>query len=429
MTGLDNSPSSTSDSSIPLQRYRRLLVPGIVLILGTVAVTWLSYQFWRLVLSPLPGNGAIDLRLRWREVSAFFAGMDVNAEFNDAVYPPASYLMLWPLRVFENLTALRWSWGGFSLLILCWLVSLVVRHSEGASRSERLLLALIVLASYPVGSTVGNGQTGLVVLLCLLAGLPMVAARNRPFTRDVWIALLFLVALVKPTLSAYFFWVVLFAAASLRPAMLVCGGYVLLTYVASLFQTLGPIALMRSWLAHAVTGALYGARRGEGAIRLPEITGEQTVHITSINLHSVLSYLRYVDFIVPATFLVLGLLGAWVWLHRRCPLWILIGVSALVDRLGTYHGWYDDVILVLPLIALFRIHKGEGGAGPRHRTIAGSLFALMSVSLLAPGGIYWLPYPWNNASVVAQTTVWLGVLAFLGFSARVSLSEGHRSAG
>jgi hypothetical protein len=208
---------------------------------------------------------------------------------------------------------------------------------------------------------------------------------------------------------------------------MICGGYALLTLGASLFQSRGPIELMRLWMARARIGATYGSRYGEGSIKPAQFTEHDSLQITSINLHSVLSYFRYVDLILPATLLVLGVLGLWVWVYRKGPIWILIGVTALVARFGMYHGWYDDVILLLPLIALYRIFKGEGSPGPRFRLAAGILLATMSASLLAPGGAYALPFPWNNVSVILQTVIWLGVLLFLLLSAHAARPGGRWS--
>jgi len=428
MTLPDGSSASAERTVSFGKRYGRSLLVGIIALLGTVAAIWLCYQFWRLVLSPLPGYGAIDLRLRWREVAAWFAGIDVYGELEDAVYPPASYLMLWPLLRWQDLQVVRWCWALFTLPVLAASVVVFVRGSGATSRREHLLLALVMLAAYPVGATVGNGQTGLVVLLCLLAGLPLVAERDRSPGRDLWISALFLVALVKPSIAAYFFWILVFAAGSLRPALLVSGGYALLTLGASAFQSQGPIDLMRAWMARGQAGSIYGARQGEGSIQPAWLAEDGSFQIISVNLHSVLSYFRQLEWVFPATLLVLGLLGLWVWLHRKSPTWILIGVTALVARFGMYHGWYDDVVLLLPLIALYRILKGEGSAGPRFRRAAGILLATMSASLLAPGGVYTLPFPWNNVSVLLQTLIWLAVLLFLLLSAHAAPPGGRWSA-
>ncbi len=428
MTLFDGSSTFAERTRAFWEQHRRRILGGIIVVLGTVAAIWLSYQFWRLVLSSRLGNGAVDLRLRWSEVSWWFAGFDIYGEAaSDAVYPPASYLMLSPLLGALSLSAVRWSWGFFTLLTLCALVVLFVRSSGATSRKEKLLLALVMLAAYPVGATVGNGQTGLVVVLCLLAALPLVAERHRSLGRTAWISALFLIALVKPSITAYFFWIVAFAAGSLRPSLMICVGYALMTFGASLFQSRGPIELMRLWLGRGRIGAIYGSRFGEGSIKPAQYSEHESLQITSINLHSVLSYFRHVDLIFPATLLVLGALGLWVWLYRKGPIWILIGVSALVARFGMYHGWYDDVILLLPLIALYRIFKGEGSPGPRFRLAAGILLTTMSASLLAPGGVYSLPFPWNNVSVILQTLIWLGVLLFLLLSAHAARPGGRWS--
>ena len=87
--------------------------------------------------------------------------------------------------------------------------------------------------------------------------------------------------------------------------------------------------------------------------------------------------------------------------------WFLIpyALTAIVARFAMYHGWYDDVIMLFPLLALYR--TGRGAATERVRVAAGVLFVLVALSLVAPGGVYLLPHPWNNVYVLLQT---LGVL-------------------
>ena len=89
----------------------------------------------------------------------------------------------------------------------------------------------------------------------------------------------------------------------------------------------------------------------------------------------------------------------------------LMGVAALVALFSGYHGWYDHVLALLPTVALFRIAKDDGST--RRSRIAGTLFGAMTIFLVAPGGLYALPYPFNNVYVVAQATVWLATLIFL----------------
>ena len=390
----------------------------VACLLPAIAAVWLGYQFWRLVLQPAP-LGAVDLRMRCHEVVSWFSGLPVYGLLNNAVYPPASYAMLWPALGWTSLTAARWIWAVLSLLALFQICSLLVRHG-GESKAWRGLPALVALASYPVGATIGNGQLGIIVLVCLLASLPLIARRDRSWFQDGCLAALFLVALVKPTLAGFFFWILLFSAGSLRPAMLTCAGYAGLTYVASLFRRAGPIDLMRRWLGQAEVGSAWGAGKGEGSIRLATdaagAVGTQ-LQIKSVNLHSLLGFFGQKDQLLVATLLVLALLGLWIFWNRGGSLWVLAGVTALVARFSCYHGWYDDLILLLPLLAVLRISRAQPQPG-RLRRFSMLLCIAMSLFLLAPGGSYALPQPWSNFYVVGQAALWLFVLGFLIFMAR-----------
>ena len=419
-----------------MQRRSRLL-PLALAVLAVLAAAWLGYQFWRRAGEPLPGSGAVDLRLRRLEVQGWFRGKCVYWTLSNAVYPPASYLMLWPFVGWTGVTGARWLWAGFTVPILAALAIVVFRQGGPVGSRGRRLLAALLLASYPVGATVGNGQLGLVVLLGLIGSFTLLTTRAPSWRRDAAIAALFLVALVKPSLSAHFFWVLLLVRTGLRPAVLTLGGYTVLTWIASLVQEKGPLDLLRIWLRRGAAGVRYGASKGAGSIQLPdppaehvaralpEGTGDQLLRITSINLHSVLSAMGGADLQRTSSFAVLGLVGIWVWWRRRCPLWMLLGVTALVVRFASYHGWYDDVILLVPLVSLFRIAGGEGEGSGRLRRVAWTLACATALSLLAPGGLYTLPHPWNNVYVIAQTAVWLVVLVFLLYVANRTAPARH----
>ena len=54
-----------------------------------ISVIWLSYEFWRLLWQS-GEMGAVDLRLRYKEVTSFFEGTPIYQEIDHAVYPPVS---------------------------------------------------------------------------------------------------------------------------------------------------------------------------------------------------------------------------------------------------------------------------------------------------------------------------------------------------
>jgi len=128
---------------------------------------------------------------------------------------------------------------------------------------------------------------------------------------------------------------------------------------------------------------------------------------------------------------MLALLGWWLWRQRRADLRVLLGVTAIVARLWAYHNWYDDLLLLLPMLALWAVAKSATNARSVS-VLAGLLLALMMALMLAPGGLFLLPSPWKGAYVTAQVAVWLANLGFLLWvaprSARLLIPRGSGSA-
>jgi len=89
-----------------------------------------------------------------------------------------------------------------------------------------------------------------------------------------------------------------------------------------------------------------------------------------------------------------------------------MGVTAYVARFWTYHRWYDDALILLPMVTLFRIAK-RGPSGHVDDVIAGTLLGVTLLLMLAPGGLFLLPAPWNTVYVWGQVIVWIVTLVFL----------------
>jgi hypothetical protein len=380
---------------------RTTLLRLAVVIMAVVATIWLSYQFWRLIWgsSPLWHTspwGAIDLRMRHNEVHRWFGGMSVYPDLGDAVYPPASYAILWPLLGWLPVTPARWLWAVTSVAALVWLARLTVQESGADTRLERAFAALLPLSLYGAGATIGNGQLIVHLLPLLVTGL-LLNSRGRPaWRRDLFTAALVLLALAKPSVAAPFLWILFIVPGRPRPTLLVAVGYGILTLSASLFQPSDPCSLLGDWAGRA---------------------SEVAAQAGQTNVHMWLAALGREEWILPASLLVLAGLGLHVYRHRHSDLWLLLGVTAIVARLWTYHRWYDDLLLLLPMIALFRIAKRDRSPASGD-VLAGGLVALTLLTTLAPGGLYLLPPPWKNLYVTGQVAVWIGVLVFLVYCAR-----------
>jgi hypothetical protein len=294
--------------------------------------------------------------------------------------------MLWPFFGWPSVTPARWLWAVTTVASLCWLVYLVVRESKADTPQERAFMALVPLSMYATGATVGNGQLTIHLVLFLVLGLLLLYSQPLRWQKELLGGVLFLWTLAKPTVSAPFFWIIIFNRT--RTAWLIALAYGGLTLFAASFQEASLPILLRDWLTNLGLGL-----RGES------------------NLRAWLASLGLMEWALPAALLALAALGFWTYRHRHVDLWLLMGVSALVARVWTYHRWYDDLLVLLPMVALFRIAKegtSEGSA-----LLAGVLFAITWLAMLAPGGLYLFPSPWNSVYTTGQVLVWFMVLVFL----------------
>lgn len=376
--------------------HDKMLLRLAVALMAVVALVWLGYEFWRLLwqstpIWPTSPVGAVDLNVFYDVVHRWFAGRPVYSEMRNAVHPPATYAILWPLLGWLEPAPARWLWAVTTVATLGWLIYLIVRESGADTLLQRSFVALIPLSMYATGATIGNGQLIVHLLPMLIAGLLLLCRGECGWREDLLASALVLMALVKVSVSVPFFWIALFVPGRLRPAVLVASGYVALTLIAASFQAPGTPTLFHDWLVRA---SAVGARQGYA------------------DLHIGLATLGLEEWILPTSLLVLATLGLWIYRHRHADLWLLLGVTALVARFWTYHRWYDDLLILLPMVALIRIAK-EGPSADGGDVMAGVLFVTTLLATLAPGGLYLFPPPWNTLYVGGQVIVWLAVLIFL----------------
>jgi hypothetical protein len=167
------------------------LMRAAIVIMAIAALVWLGYQFWRLLwgsapIWPTSPTGAVDLKLLHRLVHEWFAGRPVYRELASAVHPPATYLLLWPLMGWLDVTPARWLWAITTVVALAALIHV-----------KDLLACGLILAT-----------------------------------------------LVKPSISVPFLWLVLFVPGSPGPFSLVALGYGALTVIAVSFQDSTPWVLL-----------------------------------------------------------------------------------------------------------------------------------------------------------------------------------------
>lgn len=365
-----------------------------IALMAIAAIVWLSYESWRLLFQQ-DELGAGDMKLVQSGVKGWIRGVDPYIIEWGAAYPPASFMMLWPLLGWLGEEPARWFWAATTLAALGMLIYYLVVESGAHSLLERIFIGLLPLSAYAIGATIGNGQVGIHILSALLAGL-LLLRKESNWRNNVLAAVLLLFSLAKPSISAPFFWIVLFVPKRLAPALILVLGYSALTLLAGSFQSTNLMVLFQQWMRESSLIAAYWG------------TSNTSIWLSRLGL---------VEWMTPTSLVIIGALGVWIWRHRQNDLWLLLGVTAIAARLWSYHMWYDDLLILLPMVALFRISKLNPYADDSD-VIAGVLFGATLLLMLAPGGLYLFPSPWNMLYVTIQVIDWVLVLIFLVERAR-----------
>jgi hypothetical protein len=369
------------------ERGRTLLAFAIAAMVG--AALWrLGNELPRL-LWEMEGPGAFDLQLRHREVHRWFAGLSVYDEVERGDYPPASYVLLWPLLGWLDLTAARWLWALTTLAALGALAWIGVQATTPATRRQAVLAGLLPFSVYATSATIRVGQLGNHILPLLVGGILLLRHGRARWTEDLLAALLLVGALVKPTLVAPFFWIVCFLPGRIRPIALASVGYAAISLFAASFQQGELLSILQGWL-----GERPQVLRGHA------------------NVHKWLALAGLRSWAQPVSLAILALLAWWVFLHRRVNVWLLLGVCAIVAHFWMHHRLYDDVLILVPMITLLRM-AGQGPEEDGSDVAAGVLFALTWLTVHAPASLLSMAPPVSTLMELVQTAVWLAVLALL----------------
>ena len=376
-------------------RNRNGLFRGAVIFMAFLAVTRLAYQLWRLLMDT-GSNGALDLRM-FSDWTALWFGNEPLVVYN---LLPATYPLLWPLTGWLSFEAARWLWLLFYLASFFWLYGIIKSAAGLRGKREIIFAALFLIAMYPTSIIIGNGQLALFIVPAVLTAILL--GQGRPGVgRETAMTLLLLFSTIKLPVSAPFFLVALISERAWRPVALAVLGYVLLTLLAVHFRSEGLLTNLGLWIRDASRLAAEG---GFG------------------NVHRWLGAAGFSDFILPASLALLAALALWLHTNRKTDIWIVLGVTAIVARLWTYHRLYDDLLIIIPVVALFRIFR-SGGLSPHERAVAGALLFISWLALLSPGFFLQLGPPVGTIFRTGAVAVWLALLAFLTYYVHTSRKE------
>ena len=373
----------------------RAALDGWRWVLGGLAAVFFIGACYRLTLDGYisvftPAQNLVSNDLMWRrtEAATWFSGAQVYGAIESADYPPASYALFYTLVGWGmSATAVRAVWTLTALLCVAWIAREYARAARGPLAGQLFLIG-VVTAAYSMAAALRIGQVGIHAMAASVAATALLARRNRSTLQTGAATLLILVALVKPTFSAPFVWL-LVALGGLGPAVSLVAGYVALTLFAAYFQQPALSELISRWLAQ------------QGLVELVNAHG---------NVHSWLAMAGQGEWALTASLLILAGAGVFTFAAHRADPWVVFGILGVVARIWSYHRWYDDMLLLAPLMGLYRVAQSEP---PESRRGHAAVVLMLAMSLICVAPATWLLPDESVPLAAIKTVTSLVTLAFL----------------
>jgi hypothetical protein len=314
-----------------------LLFIAIFLILLSLA--YFGKGFYNLIFDQ--GDGARDLLERWQEQQYICRGfypynITENSPYIDPQigvirsggYPPWAFFTGFFLVPCISWGATRVYFALLNLIAIAILAvfSYQVGYPYGKIKALFSMAAVLGIASHT--TTLNNGQYGIIINAFLIATFWALEKRQ-----DTWTGLLLALAMVKPSISAFYFFILIvrqrFRAASVF--FLYIG---LATLSIWLVTKVDPVAM----LFRIIEQSQYFADRGTSGINF----------LTTFGINAKIATI------------LLGLVGtataiAIFFFWHNTSLLSLFAIASVIGRVGIYHRFYDNVMLFFLLLAFLKL--------------------------------------------------------------------------
>jgi hypothetical protein len=353
-----------------------LLLPG-----GSNDLVFRYQEEWHILQGVNPNN-ILEWKRGYPGAKPVMCDQRVGLSPGGGGYPPWAYftglflvpVFPWPITklFFAILNAV-------SLGITAWFS---YRVTSPHGHLPAIGMATSVLAVGSNSFALGSVQYGLIVN-ALISGMALCASANRP----IWAGILYGVSLVKPILSAPFFFVLV---AKRRWLAITAAIIYIVTACLAIWAITGtdPLTMVLQFLDRRRAGGLIGGTGG-------------TTALGPVNLALRLGFSESITVILIAiTNLVVGFVVMWVF--RGSPLIILLAIASVFGYIWTAHRSYDDVMMVFLLIAI-------GDLALRKVVVwNGIVFTLVAITL-------WLPPSASNISYFRyiKLVIWIFSIVYL----------------
>lgn len=378
-----------------LQKHKLTVLSISIAVISLITFLKIFDEFYRLVFIETP-NGAIDLRVLKRGIGLWFENRPIIQELKSAVYPPASYAMLWPFIGWMKFPFSRIIMACSLILILILFSKFSLKHSLSKSTEASAIALLIPLCLNATGVVIGNGQLTIHLLLMILIAIFMLKNNKNYLSKEILISILIVFSLIKPSLTAPFIWLVLFIFPNHRVILMTILLYFVITFVSYYFRETEineVVKITKQAYHNIIWGTISGSDTGGYA-----------------NLHSLFSYIGIERFNIIGSFLLSLIFGIWVFLNKKADLWLLLAVTALFSRFWMYHRVYDDFLLAIPMISLIRIINTETIKKSIHQ-MSLILFILTILAMMIPASLQFIS-PYSFIFIWGHTILWLVLIVY-----------------
>ena len=362
---------------------------GLAIVLLLLSLVYLLKGFYHLTLDK---KGAIDLVYRWKEQQYIYQGLypydlrkgspNIDPSIGDirsGGYPPWAFFTGFFLIPGLSLNFTRFY---FAILNLISLVILAIFSYQVGSPYGRAQALFSMSASLALGShatTLLNGQYG-IIINAFLIGMYWMLKKHQ----NLWTGLFLAIAMVKPNISAPYFFILLMR----RQTKAILSFFIYISGASTIIWIItkvDPIYMSKS----IIEQSKYFAHKGYSSINFLTAMGIDTQMATIL--------LALVGVVV-----IIGIFYIW----RDSSLLTLFAVASVIGRVGTYHRFYDNVMLIFLLLGLIEITFNNS---QRMNLL---FLALVGISLWFPGRIVQIE---NVGTIVEllQLIVWSISLIYL----------------
>lgn len=347
-----------------INHYLILILTIVLLLLASI---YLIKGFYTLTLVDLKQDGAKDLFSRWQEQQYIYQGLypyDINKDspnldpnigpITSGGYLPWSFFtgfflipkISWPaIRIYH-------AFLNFIALGVISLFAYKIGLNYGRLRAGLFVASVLAISSNC--TTLNLGQYGLIIN-ALLCGVFWGLEANKKTATGI----LFGLAMVKPNISAMYFFILVFKKKF--QSLIVFFLYMLVANLVISWQLQrNPISLVNRILQQSK----YFSDKGTSAIDLGVNLGLET-------------QLTVLVMIVISGILVSGIF----YLLRNYSLLTFFAIACVTGRVFTYHLYYDNVMLVFLLIALLNLACGN----PNKLNIF--MYLLVGITLWIPASL------------------------------------------